>query len=372
MIIESVGVDPATGREIDLVVRNASAYVPWDASRNRVAGGVGVINVAAPRTPASSHNFTFVSLVFSMMETISGKPAVLDRFRMSFLDIDEQLSSECISFPLYASVQLPPSSQLVQRADPLDNNFTAYCSSQYGDGHDNPTSAGHLTEFQRARGVVLTLTNTSAFTVHFFVSNCGLNGRAFAFTGESNLLEECPSPPLAPPSPPPLPQAPMLPSIRLPSPPPPRPFPHLPQMASPPSLPMPMECALFVPLRDLRQNDPPEWCNAANERRLSKALCESHYVTRSDGSVALCQHNQLEGTCVMSAGSYLCALETKPASEPSPLLSPPQFPVAVVNIPSPALETSSLPCLPAPTRTPSQTQPSCSASRARASSSCCT
>ena len=107
---------------------------------------------------------------------------------------------------------------------------------------------------------------------------------------------QCAAPPLPSPLPPKLSPPPSPSATPLPSPPLPKPLP-------PPPSPSAGPCSVFAGLDDVRALSPPQWCDSAPDRRSSKQRCESFYVTKFNGDLALCSYDASRGRCLLLESS---------------------------------------------------------------------
>ena len=67
----NVGVDPATGRAVDLEVTNNTLYQPWNSTNNGLASGgrIGQINLEATHQGEDPDRPRYVDLVFSFVDS---------------------------------------------------------------------------------------------------------------------------------------------------------------------------------------------------------------------------------------------------------------------------------------------------------------
>ena len=142
----NVGVDPATGRAVDLEVTNNTLYQPWNSANNGLASGgrIGQINLEATHQGEDPDRPRYVDLVFSFVDSATSAPVMLSRFEWSVLDFDTGLEgngAECVSVQGYSSVQLAVESEVVEANDSVDASATAFCASQAGTNGEH----GHLT-----------------------------------------------------------------------------------------------------------------------------------------------------------------------------------------------------------------------------------
>ena len=159
----NVGLDPATGRTVDLEVSNSSMYQPWNTAVNGLASGgrVGQINLEATHQGEDPDTPRYVDLVFSFVDSASSAPVVLNRFEWSVLDFDQGLEgngAECVSVQGYSSVQLAVESEVVEANDPVDPSATAFCASQTGTNGEQPATTTITARRRAMDGHALPLT----------------------------------------------------------------------------------------------------------------------------------------------------------------------------------------------------------------------
>eukprot|EP00966_Prymnesium_polylepis_P266134 6147647-Prymnesium_polylepis.1 len=146
-------------------VTNTSAYRPWKLIRNGINGEFAQINLDSPKF-GGDELLNYVTLLVRFLDSATGAPLVLDRFRMSFYDFDQGVQGrarECFSTRGYSDVQVSPGYTQINSsvADPVDSTFTGFCSTQYGVLDDNPTSPVALTDHQRSKSIELLFEQTS-------------------------------------------------------------------------------------------------------------------------------------------------------------------------------------------------------------------
>ena len=212
------------GKPIDLVVTNQSTYVP----RNIYANGLkadgdfvptfGVINLIGP---AGGAPWTYVDLRFQFVNGLTDEPMVIPETFFTFYDLDTTPSGarECLQFEGGSAYFASNSTELVSYTPAEVNALiggaaydvgggVTYCGSEIGGNLDNPTDPKDLTESQADRSVMVSLENTSSFSVRYAIIGCCTTGRNLLFGGYTGLeMPLCDAPPSAPPRPPSTPPA---------------------------------------------------------------------------------------------------------------------------------------------------------------------
>jgi len=173
--------------ELDLIVTNSTPYTAYNISQNgkqKSAQCLGLVNMA--------HD-TKVTLAFNFVMANTHKPAKLERFFFTVLDLDrsdDDGSDTAASFPHdIGKFWLDGQSELkvTGSKDPasLKSHFTFH-SSVVGDGDDNPTSALDLSQLQRGRAVTVEFSKRSWFSLTFEIKG-GNHGRNIIWSGYSPL-----------------------------------------------------------------------------------------------------------------------------------------------------------------------------------------
>ena len=187
-------------------VTNTSYYRPWKTIRNGLNGEFAQVNLDSPKD-GSGEEINYVTLRIRFLDAATGLPVLLNRFTMSFYDFDQGRdgrAKECFSTTGYSSIQVAPNaSQIVEEPDPLDPAYSAFCSTEYGELADNPTSPTALTAHQRSKMIEVTYEQRSEVSMRFAVGCCSFSGRNFLMAGESDILPPCDEPPSPPPISPP-------------------------------------------------------------------------------------------------------------------------------------------------------------------------
>ena len=113
-----------------------------------------------------------LQLKLRLLDSATGLPVVLSRFRLSFFDFDEGnigRGKECLSTRSYSNIRVYEETQLVDDLDPIDASFTAFCSTQYGVLADNPTSPFTITPYHKSKAIEVTFENTSQVELRFTI-----------------------------------------------------------------------------------------------------------------------------------------------------------------------------------------------------------
>jgi hypothetical protein len=190
---QNVATANAAGDVYDLrVTVFGDSYTPNNAKNNGENGHYGQINVACG---------TSVNLKFQFIDQKTGEPAALERFMISFFDMDQGRfgggEEHIILWPGYASTLLSTVTE-VQKTDVPCPQGVGTCekfsSSTGGVGADNPKDPLVLTEQQAARTFAVYYEGVSEFMVTL-TAGAGKGGRNFLFTGMSEVayadVEEC-------------------------------------------------------------------------------------------------------------------------------------------------------------------------------------
>jgi len=162
------------GQSVDLVITTDGQYKSKKASRNGVpSGSFGNINVQCGSE---------VTLVFSVVNSETGDPVLVDDIAISWYDIDEGKKATGRS-----SVTGCGDGMVTDSNSELTRAHVGSCwvatSSTKGTAADNPTNPFMLTPQQRARVATFPYTGVSSFTSTLKVDK-GWGGRNFNFALE--------------------------------------------------------------------------------------------------------------------------------------------------------------------------------------------
>merc|ERR1719329_1303681 len=172
------------GEIVNMVVAATSSYTPRDATKNGLAEGLGVINLAV-NSP--------VDLLFRFVSRATGDPVVMRAFYFSLLDLDQgraHESREKVTLSGFSSYDV--SRQTSLDVEDLAEDAAIFSSSMRGGKVDNPVSALSMNKLQRERSIVATFRGVSEFSATFSEENYAdaTQGRNWLLAGPSQLVCE--------------------------------------------------------------------------------------------------------------------------------------------------------------------------------------
>ena len=170
----NVGINPATGRSVDLEIANkSSAHIGLKKFKHigLNAAMLAQINVQGPQSRIEHINSTYVDLALNFIDTELSTPVVLDIIQLTFLDFDGSgdRATECMGTRDFDSVYLAPNTELVAREDLSDGGFHELCSTTIGDADDNPAGPFVLDQQQKRRAISFIFSQTASVLVRFRV-----------------------------------------------------------------------------------------------------------------------------------------------------------------------------------------------------------
>lgn len=176
------GVAAVDGAEVNLVVAALSAYTPYNAKKNGLAGTFGQINLQVE---------TKVDLSFRLVYNSGGDDAPMDSFYFSFVDLDQgsaPSAAEKITVKGFESYRLSEETEVLFKARGED--AATFSSSWRGGKLDNPSNPLSMNKLERDRTVTAVFRNTSSFEVTFEEIGYAneVQGRNFLFAGVSDLV----------------------------------------------------------------------------------------------------------------------------------------------------------------------------------------
>ena len=98
----------------------------------------------------------------------------------------ESGSDECLRTSDHNSYALSEQTEIL--VTDVGGGTTEFCSSTYGEGNDNPSSAHSLTGEQRNRAVTLSFSAKPCVRLRYSISCCITTGRNFLFAGSSRAM----------------------------------------------------------------------------------------------------------------------------------------------------------------------------------------
>ena len=163
-----VGINPATGRQVDLEMANTSAYAVWNPSRNGLLGQMARINVRAPQyEEEGSIEEVAVNLDLNFIDSADGTPVVLGRFHLTVFDLDtgNQVAPECVSTRGFDTAHFAPETEVTyDPAADASGNYR-FCGTTWGKENDDPSDPQAMTYEQQTRAISFTFAGVSSVAI---------------------------------------------------------------------------------------------------------------------------------------------------------------------------------------------------------------
>jgi hypothetical protein len=184
--VGDLGIDPVSGKYFDLLITTTDRYISNWADWNNVYGLFGYLTM---------NNNTAMDLMFTIVETNTSTPLVLNKFYFTFFDLDtsnpngdQQGGKEILYVGGHTKHLLGPNTELAITENANDKGQTKYEATVFGESADNPTDPMAMSVQQQNRAVTFQFDDTSSFEMTYVSAPGGLSrGREVYFAGKSQL-----------------------------------------------------------------------------------------------------------------------------------------------------------------------------------------
>ena len=164
----SVGINHATGRQVDLEIANTSAYAVWNSAKNGLRGQMVRINVQAPQYEEEGIiDEVAVNLDLNFIDSADGTPVVLGRFHLTVFDLDtaDQVAPECVSTRGFDTAHFAPETEVTyDPAADASGNYR-FCGTTWGKENDDPSDPQAMTYEQQTRAISFTFAGVSSVAI---------------------------------------------------------------------------------------------------------------------------------------------------------------------------------------------------------------